>query len=253
LKKGLGQLGGNIFMLIDVALTPLEMEKKEITDKAVVVIDVLRATSTMIVALENGCKGFIPVSTVEEAKKLVAEQKNPNFLLGGERGARRLEGFHLGNSPRDYLPEKVKDKIVVMTTTNGTKALVAAQKAAKVFIGAFLNMSAVSAAVQETRRNVLIACAGEKGLFCLEDTLCAGALVKKLMETATEVSLTDAAIMAKILYTHFEDDLYGILSSCEWGRYLIGLGLEEDVRICAQVDVSQVTPIFYGGKVSLAP
>lgn len=239
-------------MLVDVALTPGEIEKKEIADMAVVVIDVLRATSTMVVGLENGCRAFIPVATVEEAKKLVAEQGNPNFLLGGERRALRLEGFHLGNSPRDYLPEKVKDKIVVMTTTNGTKALIAAQKAAKVFIGAFLNVSAVSAALQETQRNVLIACAGEKGLFCIEDTLCAGALAKKLREAAKEVSLSDAALMAKILYTHFEDDLYGILSSCEWGRYLIGLGLEEDVHICAQVDVSRNAPIFYGGKVFLA-
>lgn len=238
-------------MLIDVALTPGEIERKEISDKAVVVIDVLRATSTMVVGLENGCKAFIPVGTVEEAKKLVAEQRKPDFLLGGERRALRLEGFHLGNSPRDYLPEKVKDKIVVMTTTNGTAALIAAQKAAKVFIGAFLNLSAVVTALKETKYDILIACAGEKGLFCLEDTLCAGALVKKLMETDKEVSLTDAALMAKILYTHFEDDLYGILSSCEWGRYLIGLGLEEDVRICAQVDVSRSAPIFLGGKVFL--
>ncbi len=238
-------------MLIDVALTPGEIERKEISDKAVVVIDVLRATSTMVVGLENGCKAFIPVGTVEEAKKLVAEQRKPDFLLGGERRALRLEGFHLGNSPRDYLPEKVKDKIVVMTTTNGTAALIAAQKAAKVFIGAFLNLSAVVTALKKTKCDILIACAGEKGLFCLEDTLCAGALVKKLMETDKEVSLTDAALMAKILYTHFEDDLYGILSSCEWGRYLIGLGLEEDVRICAQVDVSRSAPIFLGGKVFL--
>lgn len=238
-------------MLIDVALTPEEIQKKEISDKAVVVIDVLRATSTMVVGLENGCKAFIPVVSVEEAQKLVAEQKSPDFLLGGERRALRLEGFHLGNSPRDYLPEKVKDKTVVLTTTNGTKALIAAQKAAKVFIGAFLNLSAVSTALQETQRNVLLACAGEKGLFCLEDTLCAGALAKKLLEEVKEVSLTDAALMAKILYTHFASDLYGILSSCEWGRYLIGLGLEEDVHICAQIDVSQRAPIFLGGKVFL--
>lgn len=240
-------------MLVDVALTPLEIEKKEIADKAVVVIDVLRATTTMIVGLENGCKAFIPVATVEEAKKLVAEPENSDFLLGGERRALPLEGFHLGNSPRDYIPEKVRDKVVVMTTTNGTNALIAAQKAAKVFIGAFLNISAVGEALKETKRDILIACAGEKGLFCLEDTLCAGALVKKLMEADKEVSLSDAALMAKILYTHFEDDLYEILSSCEWGRYLIGLGLEEDIHICAQVDVAQVTPIFGGGKVSFVP
>ncbi len=239
-------------MLIDVALTPWEMEKKEMAEKAVVVIDVLRATSTMVVAFENGCQAFIPVATVEEAKKLAAEPGNSNFLLGGERRAMPLAGFHLGNSPRDYIPEKVKGKIIVMTTTNGTRALIAARQAAKVFIGAFLNISAVSAALLATNRDVLLACAGEKDLFCLEDTLCAGALIKKLMEVNKEVTLTDAALMAKILYAHLEKDLYGILSSCEWGRYLIGLGLQEDVRLCAQVDVSAVVPIFNGRMVSLA-
>ncbi len=251
----MGKEGEDVFMLIDVAFTPWEMKKKEMTEKAVVVIDVLRATSTMVIAFENGCKAFIPVATVEEAKKLAAEHSDSNFLLGGERRAMPLAGFHLGNSPRDYIPAKVKDKIIVMTTTNGTRALLAARKAAKVFIGAFLNISAVRAALIAANRDVLLACAGEKDLFCLEDTLCAGALIKKLMEVNEvnkEVSLTDAALMAKILYAHLEKDLYGILSSCEWGRYLIGLGLQEDVRLCAQVDVSSVVPIFIGGMVSLA-
>lgn len=238
-------------MKIDVAFTPLEVERKEIADKSVVVIDVLRATSTMIVAFENGCTAFIPVLTIEEAQKLAAESNQPNLLLGGERRALPVEGFHLGNSPRDYLPEKVRGKIIIMTTTNGTRALIAVQKAAEVFIGSFLNLSAIGARLRERARDVLIVCAGEKELFCLEDTLCAGAIVKKMMATPEKIFLSDAACMAKILYAHFEKDLYGILSTCEWGQYLTQLGLAEDVRICAQVDVSQLVPVFREGRVFL--
>ena len=110
-------------MKIDLAFTPFELEKKDLRGKAVVVIDALRATSTMIVAFENGCSGFIPVSTVEEARELAASKKDPDLLLAGERKAMPLEGFHLGNSPRDYRPEKVRGKVVVLTTTNGTQPL----------------------------------------------------------------------------------------------------------------------------------
>ena len=115
-------------MKIDLAFTPFELEKKELEGKAVVVIDSLRATSTMLTAFENGCAGFIPVATIEEARELAANLKDPNILLGGERGARALEGFQVGNSPRDYSPEKVRGKVVIMTTTNGTRALVAARR-----------------------------------------------------------------------------------------------------------------------------
>lgn len=238
-------------MLVDLAFSSGEIERKEISDKAAVVIDVLRATSTMIVAFENGCRAFIPVASIEEARKILGEQMNPDLLLGGERKALPLEGFHLGNSPRDYQPDKVRDKIIILTTTNGTKALIAAQKAREVFIGAFLNISAVAVCLQQKQRDVLIACAGEKGLFCLEDTFCAGALVQKLAQGEKKVILSDAAIMAKILYEHFQEDIYGLLSTCEWGRYLRGLGLEEDVRICAQVDICRLVPVFRKGRVYL--
>ena len=170
-------------MKVDLAFTPYELEKKELEGKSVVVIDALRATSTMIVAFENGCSAFIPVATVEEARDLVAQ--NPEFLLAGERRALSLEGFHLGNSPRDYRPNKVKGKVVVMTTTNGTRALVASQRGAQIFIGSFLNLNALNQRLLDTGRDVLIACAGEKDLFCLEDTVCGGAIVERLEKTVS--------------------------------------------------------------------
>ena len=216
-----------------------------------VVIDVLRATSTMIIALENGCSGFIPVSTVEEAMQLAALKKDPDLLLGGERNAMPLEGFHLGNSPRDYRPEKVRGKVVVLTTTNGTQALLAARKAAEVFIGAFLNISALSRRLEETGRDVIIACSGEKSLFCLEDTVCGGAIIDCLEQEGVSLLKNDAAMAAKVLYEYYEGDIHGMLAGCDWGQYLESVGLGKDLRICAQTDSSQLVPVYREGKIFL--
>ena len=238
-------------MKIDLAFTPYELEKKDFRGKTVVVIDALRATSTMIVAFENGCSGFIPVSTVEEAMQLAALKKDPDLLLGGERNAMPLEGFHLGNSPRDYRPEKVRGKVVVLTTTNGTQALLAARKAVEVFIGAFLNISALSRRLEETGRDVIIACSGEKALFCLEDTVCAGGIIARLEQEGVSLSISDAAMAAKVLYEYYEGDIYGMLTGCDWGQYLESVGLGKDLRICARIDSSRLVPVYREGKIFL--
>ena len=236
-------------MIIDLAFTPHELEKKELAGKSLVVIDVLRATTTMTVALENGAAAFIPVSTVEEARGLAAA--HPDYLLAGERRAMPLEGFHLGNSPRDYRPDKVRGKTIVMTTTNGTRALVAARGGAEVLIGSFLNLGALCQRLIETRLDILIACSGEKGLFCLEDTVCGGAIVERLEKMGIALTKTDAAQAAKILYENCEGNVHETLCSCEWGIYLEGLGLGKDVRICAQVDSSRVVPVYREGRIIL--
>lgn len=238
-------------MKIDLAFSPYELEKKDLREKVVVVIDALRATSTMIVAFENGCSAFIPVLTVEEAKKLAADRRDLDLLLGGERRALPVEGFHLGNSPRDYRPEKVKGKVVIMTTTNGTQALIAAREAAEVFIGAFLNLSALSHRLIEAGRDVIIACAGEKGFFCLEDTVCGGAIVDRLEKDGAAISESDSAMAAKVLYEYFENDIYGMLLESEWGQYLESVGLGKDIRICARVDSSRLVPVYREGKIFL--
>lgn len=238
-------------MKIDLAFTPFELEKKDPAGRAVVVIDTLRATSTMVTAFENGCAGFIPAATVEEARGLAAAMNDPHILLGGERGARALEGFQVGNSPRDYSPEKVRGNTVVMTTTNGTRALVAAKKADQVFIGAFLNLSAVCARLREAGLDTIIACSGEKDLFCLEDFVCGGAIISCLGGDGASPVLTDAARAAKILYEHFSADICAMLEGSEWGQYLEGAGLGEDVRICARIDSSRLVPVYRDGKVLL--
>jgi 2-phosphosulfolactate phosphatase len=162
-----------------------------------------------------------------------------------------LEGFHLGNSPRDYRPEKVRGKVVVLTTTNGTQALLAARKAAEVFIGAFLNIAALSRRLEETGRDVIIACSGEKGLFCLEDTVCGGAIIDRLEQEGGSLLKNDAAMAAKVLYEYYEGDIYGMLAGCDWGQYLKSVGLGKDLRICAETDSSQLVPVYREGKIFL--
>lgn len=236
---------------IDLAFTPFELEKKNLTGKAVVVIDSLRATSTMLTAFENGCAGFVPVAAIEEARELAGNLKDPNILLGGERRARAIEGFHMGNSPRDYSPAKVQGKIVIMTTTNGTRALVAAREAEEILIGAFLNLSAVCRRLTESGRDVIIACSGEKNLFCIEDVVCGGGMIACLSANRNSLVMTDAARAAKILYEHFSPDICRMLEESEWGQYLRGIGLSEDVRICAQIDSSSLVPVYRKGKIFL--
>jgi len=234
-----------------VVFTPGELEKRDLQGKAVVVIDALRATSTMIEAFENGCAAFIPVLTVEEAKRKVAECAKPDFSLGGERGGRMVEGFQFGNSPRDYPADKVCGKTVVMTTTNGTRALVAARGAAKVLIGAFMNRTALAKRLIQEGRDVLMACAGEKDQFCLEDTLCAGAIIDSLEKAGAAVSLSDSGLAANRLFHSSEDSLCRKLLECEWGRYLESIGLGPDVEICARMDSSSIVPVFEEGRIFL--
>jgi 2-phosphosulfolactate phosphatase len=238
-------------MKIDVAFSPLELEKKDVQEKAVVVIDALRATSTMIIALANGCSAFVPVARVEEARELVAASRNPHYVLGGERGGRMVEGFQFGNSPREYRPEEIKGKVVVMTTTNGTRALVAAQRSAIVFIGAFLNISALAERLLEVERDILIACAGEKDLFCLEDAVCAGAIIDRLGKMGYPLSKSDSALAAQLLYEHYEADIDGMLSDSAWGQYLETIGLGKDVRICGRINCYDLVPVYCDGKIFL--
>jgi 2-phosphosulfolactate phosphatase len=138
-----------------------------------------------------------------------------------------------------------------MTTTNGTRALVSASKAAEVFIGAFLNVGALCRRLEKSERDILIACAGEKGFFCLEDTVCGGAMVARLEKDGAPVKKSDAAFGAKILYEYFAEDIYGMLAASEWGQYLERMGLGKDVRLCAQIDSSHLVPIYRQGEVTL--
>ncbi|MGH7482532.1 MAG: 2-phosphosulfolactate phosphatase, partial [Longimicrobiales bacterium] len=162
-------------MKIHVCLTPAEVAAADVNGAAVAVIDVLRATSTIVEALANGAKAVLPVATPEEATSLLQRLDSEDVLRCGERRGARIEGFDLGNSPQEFTADRVGGKLLAMTTTNGTPALLAAAGARRVVVASFLNLRAVTDALAGEERVVLL-CAGREGSFALEDGLCAGTL-----------------------------------------------------------------------------
>ncbi|MCK5553664.1 MAG: 2-phosphosulfolactate phosphatase, partial [Deltaproteobacteria bacterium] len=167
-------------MRVDVAFTADEVQYKHKGDKIGVVIDVLRATSSAIMALKNGCPSFIPITTIEEARELSKKFERGKVLLGGAKRGARIQGFDLGNSPNDYKEEIVKGKEIIFTSSNGTKAMHELKSAREVLVASFLNISAVCNELLALSGDVLIACSGDFGVFSLGDAVCAGMIVDGL-------------------------------------------------------------------------
>jgi 2-phosphosulfolactate phosphatase len=237
-------------MKVDVAFTADEVQYKDKQDKIGVVIDVLRATSSAIVALKNGCSTFIPITTIDEARELARKFERAKVLLGGAKRGVKVEGFDLGNSPNDYKEEIVRGKDVIFTSSNGTKAMHELKGAKEVLIASFLNVSAISNELLSLKSDVLIACSGDFGVFSLGDAVCAGVIVDKLSKwLSEELAKSDAATVTQLLYGVHKKDIRGMLLRSEWGQYLIGLGLGKDIDTCAEVDSAPIVPRFKDGVI----
>ncbi len=167
-------------MKIDVTFLPSQLENRKLAGKTVVVIDVLRATSTIATALANGCREVIPILEPADAEAVVRDLPPGSFLQGGERRGLKIPGFDLGNSPREYRPEVVGGKTVVLSTTNGTRAAILSREADAVAFGSLLNARAVADYCRERCSELILACAGRVGDFSLEDTVCAGMMISYL-------------------------------------------------------------------------
>ena len=217
-------------------LYPLHMDNAEI----VVVIDVLRATTAICTAFEHGVDKVIPVSTVEDAMEY---KKNTDFIVAAERKGQIVEGFQFGNSPFSYMNKDLKGKTLVMTTTNGTKAFHTAKKAKNVVIGALINLNALCEYLISQNKNILLLGSGWKNKFCLEDTICAGAVVENLLATGTFGSNDDSSIAAKYLYLSAKENYFGYLKSSSHRRRLRDLNLNEDVKYCLTPNQTNVVPI----------
>jgi 2-phosphosulfolactate phosphatase len=200
-----------------------------------VVIDVLRATTTIVHALAAGCVAVIPCAEVDEARQAAAALRPGKVVLGGERGGKALSGFDLGNSPQEYTAKSCKKATVVLTTTNGTRAVLRAAEAERVVVAAFVNYSAVCELLRTDARPVHIVCAGNEGAPSLEDTLLAGALVDFLCDVQ-EVQLNDAARLAWDTFENHGRVLRGALEVGTHGAHLIELGYDADIRAAADVD-----------------
>ncbi len=201
----------------------------ELSSSACIVVDVIRATSTIATALANGA-GVQAIASLDEAFALKA--KNPGVLLAGERGGQAVPGFDMGNSPEDFTLARVQGRRIVLTTTNGTQALAACRGARAVYTASFLNLDAVAARMQEVGPPWIVVCAGCNGDFGVDDAIVAGALAELLGQ--------DHALTS--LYRSVRNDLEATLLGCEAGRELVKVGLQKDVPYCAQMNLFSIVP-----------
>ena len=229
-------------MILDVFFVPDELSGSDIREHVAVVIDVLRATSVITQAIASGARAIYPVGSMEEAVRLGQNLDRPDRLLAGERRGARIEGFDLGNSPLEFTPEVVGGRALVMATTNGTPALVAASSAKRTLAGSYLNLAAVADSIADEDA-VAIVCAGREGRFALEDAVCAGLLVDRLRGGRNgEDGLNDGASAALALAERYREDLVGMMQNTTAGRQLIEIGHLEDLAFCARLDHLDVVP-----------
>ena len=230
---------------IDVVFTPDLLPFADLRGKIVVVVDILRATTTITLAMANGAISISPVLTPDDAFACAANQ--PGVLIGGERHGKKIKGFDLGNSPREYTQGLVSGKQIILTTTNGTRTLQACQPGGQVLVGSFLNLQAVIDHLFQVTGDVVVACSGREGGFCTEDTVFAGACVAAF----DGAHLTDAAEAAWLLYQTHRDKLIAMLTNCYHGQYLTSIGLRDDLTFCAQTNLVRVVPHLVDGRITV--
>jgi 2-phosphosulfolactate phosphatase len=226
---------------VHVHLVPQLAAPGRLAGGLAVVVDVLRATTTIVHALAAGCTSVRPCAEVAEARALADALPAGKVLLGGERGGVALPDFDLGNSPREYTARRCKGTTLVLTTTNGTRALACAAEADRVLVAAFVNFSATCEQLRLDPRPLHIVCAGHEGDPCLEDTLLAGALVDFLCEEV-EVRPNDSARLAWDCFENHGRILLGALEVSQGGEQLKKIGAADDIRLAAEVDKFALVP-----------
>lgn len=216
---------------IEVCLTPELIHLYDLTDKIVVVVDIFRATTTMVTALANGVESILPLSGLEECRAMAAK----SYVIAGERNGQTADGFSLGNSPLSYLNEAFKGKKIAMTTTNGTLTIAKSKEgSAEILIGAFINLQATISYLIKKDKDILIHCAGWKGKFNLEDSLYAGALVDGLSQSHNYEC--DGAIATRSLYLQNHNDLNFFLQQASHAKRLQNHNIEADIDFCLTID-----------------
>jgi 2-phosphosulfolactate phosphatase len=223
-------------MQIDLLITPAGTSELYFRDRNVVVIDVLRATTSIITALRNGAREVIPVASVENAVKVSGSLFGDVVLRCGEREGKIIPGFNLGNSPLEYSRENVENKSLIFTSTNGSLAMVKAKFARRIVLAGFVNMSVLVDHLIRQNEDFVIVCAGKEYHFCLEDVVCAGMIIYQMSRNGAALQLTDAASAAQSLYKSHSRSLNKMLRNCDHGKYLISIGFEQDLKVCGAVD-----------------
>lgn len=236
---------------LNVYFTPEPADELSFNGKTLVVIDVLRASNTIITALANGAKEIIPVGSVDSAVKISRSLFGGSTILGGERNTKKIEGFNLGNSPSEYSPEKVKSKTIVLFTTNGSKAVLKGKFSGILFVCGFINIAAVVKELSKSSEDIEIICSGNAGTFSMEDAVCAGMIINELKSIDKNILLSDSANAASVLYKTFGKNILKLLKETEHGRILIENGFEEDIIFCSKLNTTEVIPYLSGNVIKL--
>lgn len=231
---------------IDVCLSPDLMHQYPVADRAVVVVDILRATSCMTTAFAHGVAAITPFARLEDCLAM----KTHGYFTAGERDGKKVEGFDFGNSPFEYMDEKIRDRKIAFTTTNGTQAIACSQGAKEIIIGSFLNLAAVADYVLSGSHNVLVLCAGWKGKVNLEDTLFAGALVEAVKNHIEPEC--DAPLMAQHLYNQAKTNIVAALQNASHVKRLKKLNIEKDIAFCVTENTYPIVPILTGIELCIA-
>lgn len=229
---------------VEVCFSPEEFDLYKQEYESVVVIDVLRATSAICTAFHHGVEAVIPVRTVAEAE----EYRDKGYIAGAERNGRVVEGFAYGNSPYNYMDENMVGQTVVLTTTNGTKAIDKAAATHAVFIASFLNLDAIIEYFKNEPQDVLLLASGWQGKFNLEDSICAGAITEALLESGKYSSDEDSTIASLFLFKKAKDNYWGFLKASSHRRRLRNLNLNRDIKYCLTPNQTRVIPVYRKGQ-----
>jgi 2-phosphosulfolactate phosphatase len=220
------------------------IKEEDLKEKVAVVIDVLRATSVITTAIGNGAVEVVTALEIEEAVNL----KDDNSLLGGERKALKIEGFDLSNSPVEYSRETVQGKRIILTTTNGTRAIHKSMFAENIFIGCMLNGMAVAKKAYDMGMDVVLVCAGTYGKFSIDDFICAGKIIYDLYNI-NHISTDDFAASAYMAYRDNKNDMISYIKMASHYKYLISLGLKKDIDYCFTEDIIEIVPEVRNGYI----
>ncbi len=236
-------------MNVQLLLTPHTLDHVELEGKTVVVIDVLRSSTTICASLQAGARGVIPVAEPGEAGELRAKLGSEGSVVAGERNGVKIENFQFGNSPAEFTPATVAGKNVILCTTNGTGVFGMTTGAGQVYSGALVNITSIAEEVARLAQDSVIVCSGREGGFSIEDTLCGGFLIDMLAARQSEgIKLDDAGELARLLYRERKDKLKEAIAGGEHGRFLASLGMATDVALCSRVDSMPIVPILRDGR-----
>lgn len=236
-------------MKIDIIISADDIIESKLENKIAVVIDMFRATSVIVTALNNGCREVVPFLTIDEALESSEKLNREEYILGGERKAVKIKGFDLSNSPLEYTKEVVENKKVLITTTNGTRTLTKSNNAKRILIAAMINARAVANKLLEINNDIVIINAGTNGNFSMDDYICSGYIINEMLKINNEIELTDIAKTANMIYEN-NSDIISYVKEATHYSVMKSLELDDDIDYCIRKSIVNNVPEYNNGKIT---